>query len=477
MPPLLVRNTGFYFLAGGVNQGITLILWVILAWWLPPAEIGVFALAIFVIELLASISAMGLEHSIMRFYYDHQKSSVLIQSTFLLLFPCLLVTISLFVVLQSIILKLLPDAVILSEYTWLFALLITTTTLSNVLVIYYNAAKRPFAYIINILIRTAVFVMASLILVGSGTSIIGVFIASTLAMSSATILFIWKERPFTKPSAVSFSISYRMFIYGFPLMLYGILNFLVTYINRIFLDYSTDLASVGIYNFFLTIGMQAHAIWSAFNRSWTPEVFSKLADGKDIESTQTAKMAFLVTFLYLFVFTVFIAISELFVLELILQPIYFDHRSLLYILLVGPLFTGVYTVVHPHIYFSKQTVKILLVSVIVSVLYLFSAFFIVKWWGIEGAATSFTGMLTAFALAYVVSFKATSRIPSRVVAWCFLLVALMTIAIAILLVTSSTTVFWVVILATTILTYWLGNIDDYRKTVQLSIKAKIRNSQ
>ena len=116
-------------------------------------------------------------------------------------------------------------------------------------------------------------------------------------------------------------------------------------------------------------------------------------------------------------------------------------------------------------------------SVIVSVLYLFSAFFIVKWWGIEGAATSFTGMLTAFALAYVVSFKATSRIPSRVVAWCFLLVALMTIAIAILLVTSSTTVFWIVILATTILTYWLGNIDDYRKTVQSSIKAKIWSSQ
>ena len=129
MPPLLVRNTGFYFLAGGVNQGITLILWVILAWWLPPAEIGVFALAIFVIELLASISAMGLEHSIMRFYYDNQKSSVLIQSTFLLLFPCLLVTISLFVVLQSIILKLLPDAVILSEYTWLFALLISADNL------------------------------------------------------------------------------------------------------------------------------------------------------------------------------------------------------------------------------------------------------------------------------------------------------------------------------------------------------------
>tara|TARA_B100001123_G_scaffold395771_1_gene477616 strand:+ start:5566 stop:6999 length:1434 start_codon:yes stop_codon:yes gene_type:complete len=477
MPPLLVRNTGFYFLAGGINQAITLMLWVVLAWWLPPAEIGVFALAIFVIDLLASVSAMGLEHSIMRFYYDNQKSSLLIQSAFLLLFLCLIVTVSLFVVLQSLILKLLPNAVILSQYTWLFALLITTTTLSNVLVIYYNAAKKPFAYTINILIRTSVFFIAALVLVGSGTSILGVFVASTLAMSSATILFLWKERPFTKPSSLSFGISYRMFLYGFPLMLYGILNFLVTYINRIFLDHNTDLASVGIYNFFLMIAMQANAVWSAFNRSWTPEVFSNLADGKDIESTQTAKMAFLITFLYLFVFTVFVAISELFFLKLVFKPIYFDHRSLLYILLVGPLFTGVYTVVHPHIYFSKQTIKILLVSVIVSILYLFSTFFIVKWWGIEGAATSFTGMLTAFALAYVVGFKATSRIPSRVVAWCFLLVTLMAIAIAILLVTSSTIVFWMVILATTILTYWLGNIDEYRKIVHSAIKEKIRSLQ
>ena len=163
-------------------------------------------------------------------------------------------------------------------------------------------------------------------------------------------------------------------------------------------------------------------------------------------------MAFLVTFLYLFVFTIFIAVSELFVLEIVLKPIYFDNRSLLYILLVGPLFTGVYTVVHPHIYFSKQTVKILRVSVIVSILYLFSAFFIIKWWGIQGAAISFTGMLTVFALAYVVCFKGTSHIPSRVVLWCFLLVALMATAIAILLVTSSTTIFWMIILATTILT-------------------------
>ena len=96
MSNLLLKNTGIYVATSIASQGIVFLLWILLAWWLPPSEIGLYALALFSVELFTIAASLGLEATVMRFYYDTANVSSVLKNAVLILIASSVITLIIF---------------------------------------------------------------------------------------------------------------------------------------------------------------------------------------------------------------------------------------------------------------------------------------------------------------------------------------------------------------------------------------------
>ena len=78
----LVKNTSIYVFTGLINQLLVTILWILLAWWLAPSEVGIFSLMMFLVDFFGMINLFGLNSAMTRFYYSEKENSHIFNSGF-----------------------------------------------------------------------------------------------------------------------------------------------------------------------------------------------------------------------------------------------------------------------------------------------------------------------------------------------------------------------------------------------------------
>jgi len=242
-------------------------------------------------------------------------------------------------------------------------------------------------------------------------------------------------------------------------MLYSTLGTVVMYIGRIFLDRYASLSTLGVFGFFLAMALQVAAIWATFNRAWTPEIFSQLKENKERALDNVKTMVFLSSFFYSLLFIFLIILKQSGFLGLFLEPVYLSNIYILYILLLGPLFTGIYTAAYPLFYYKKKTKIILLVSVILNLADIALTFFMVKTLGQTGAALSYfiSSVLSLFVLLLV--FKKDMEISSDIIKWSLFVLLLSCIGIGVFLETSSGVLLLVVFGIIAFFAYKFGSIS------------------
>ncbi len=457
----LIKNTGIYFLTNLLSQVAVFIFWIVAANILDPSEIGVYALVIFVTTFFAAFATFGLDNSIDRFYYSDEKTEEVFCNALIIFFFSAIISMIVLFLSSGFIARVIPNIhIILSKNIVSLYFLVITSSLYNLALVHYSALRRATSYAKISLSQTLIFFILSLLFLFLNFKILGVFYALIISYFFPASIFLLKEIRISRlPGIFSVRIIKSMINYGLPMMLYSVLGVVVVYIGRIFLDKYTTLSILGVYSFFLTITMQVNALWGTFNRAWTPKVFSMLKEDKKNALMQIKTIAFLSSFFYLLFFATFIILVKIGVLSLFLKPVYLSNVGILYILLAGPLFTGVYTAVFPLFYYQKNTRPILLVSVALNIVNIIITFFMVRAFGETGAALSYFFSSIISLLFYLVVFTKIMDIPAEIIKWFVIFACLMLFGTALFLMTSSDILLLLFIVFGMFISYRMGELD------------------
>lgn len=461
MSTSVFKNTGIYFLTNLLSQGAVFIFWIIAANILSPAEIGIYALVIFVVDFFGVFAVFGLDSAITRFYYSDEKTEeIFCNSSSIFLFSSIF-SIIMLSLCAGFITWLIPNLnVFLTKDIFLFYILVIASSLYTMALIHYAALKKAVWYAKISLSQTVIFFILSILFLFLNFKILGVLYALIISYLISSSIFLFKEmRVFSLNKFFSVKIIKSILGYSLPMFLSAVLGIIVAYFGRLLLTAYTNLSVLGIYSFFLTITLQINALWSIFNRSWTPKIFSMMKEDKKNALEQVKIIAFFSSFFSLLFFAGFIILVKFGFFSLFLKPVYLSNISVLYILFMALIFNGIYTATYPLYYYHKKTHLILIISVIFNIINIILTFFMVRGFGQTGAALSFLFSSIISLSIYLFVFRKIIDIPVKIIQWFIFLSCLVLSGILIFLITSSDILLFVFVAIGAYLAYNVGELD------------------
>lgn len=428
----VARNTGVYVFFSFFNQGITSLMWFLLAWWLDPGQVGLYFLAMFIVDFFTILCVLALDSAIGRFYYSKDTvPSVFTNAVFLFLISLVLFLV-LFFASSNFLPYFIPGlASILKSNLLLFAGLIFVNSLVTLFFAHYVTLKKASVYGKLQTVKTVLFFLLGLLFVKAGLGAIGIFYSLFISSLFVIFYFILKERKIVESKFLSPRIMKGLLSFGLPLLLYNILGVASAYVSRLLLDRYTDLATLGIYSFFLALILQVNGLWSTFNRAWTPETFSNLSGQKENRAATLESINFMVfalPFLYLLGFFFLVLFGKLFLFAIIFKGVYLSSINLFYILLLSPIFVGINTIASPLYYYPSKTKFVLFSSIVVTGINILLTVFLTRYFFDKGAAFSYFLSSVITCLLYLLIFKKISEISSKIIIWTLFLAVFLSLA-------------------------------------------------
>ncbi len=439
MRPLhLLKNTGTYFLTGAIGQALMLGMWILMGRWLDPAQVGLYALTMFVVELFSAISIFGLDATITRFYYADLPVWTVFATALLIFAGSSVGALMLLWATTGTISGLISGlGGFLAGYRVIVGLMVVTNAAANLAFAHYIALRRAASYVRLQVVKTASFTVLALVLVRVGSGVTGLFQAFLASSFLVAVVFVAGERHAWSQVAVSSRVATQMGRYALPLMLYSTSGVLMAYFSRLLLDRVGGLNTVGVYGLFLILTLQVNGLWSSFNRAWTPEIFSEFARDRARTVETIRLVALLSTAVYLAGLAAVLLVGWLFLFRALFARAYLDQIHLLYILLLAPTFTAVYTATYPMYYYGHRTERVLGVSSLLSAGSLVLTLVLTRAYGPTGAAVSYLSSSALTTVVYLLAFGKPGEIPADLLWFSLALTILIGAAVGAFLKTSS----------------------------------------
>lgn len=455
----LIKHTSIYMGASLMAQGLVFLLWIALAWLLPPADLGLYALIVFVVELFSVLGIMGLDSAITKFYHSGLGIPRVLISSLGIMTASLSLSIVLFWVARQAIQVILPEAAgTISAHVPLLSAVIFSNTLVNIALVHYTATRQPGSYALFQVIKTGIFCALAVLFAFYGYGLTGILYALFLSTAIPCAVFLLRVKDDISYARMDSGTVREILVYGYPLMLYGVFGIVITYFSRLVLPAYVSIETLGVYNFFFTLVLQINGLWGSFNRAWTPEIFSQMYQDRTRALEKVRFMVFLSSAVYLALFVGIILLGKFFLFDLVLKPAYLDHVNILYVLLLGPLFTGIYTAAYPLYYYDQRSKTVMLISSLLSVVNMIVTVLLIRTLGQEGAALSYAFMAMATTLLFLLAFKSSMNIPRDIITWTVVLAVLMTFNIALFLRHPSPLLFSGVLMVSLLIAVNKGNL-------------------
>jgi O-antigen/teichoic acid export membrane protein len=423
----IVKNFAVYSILSFLSQASISLLWLLVAWKLAPASIGLYSLVLFLVDFFGAINMFGLDSAVTRFYNSEAGFRPVFKNALFLFAGASVLTLCLFLYAVRLLPALIPGlSRFAAGHTLLLCILIPVNTFANFTLMHYIALRRSRDFAALQVSKILIYCFFAVVFVLSGFDIIGLFYALLISAAAVCAIFLLKERESFGDGGFSLPAVRSLSGYAFPMMLYCVFGIFVVYLNRILLDKYADLIALGIYSFFLTLILQFNGLWSSFNRAWTPEVFGALTSDRPKALERITMMLFVSVFLYLAGMLVLLVLGELFLFRMVFKSVYVAHRYIFYILLMVPVFTGVHTIAYPLYYYEKKTHVVFLITLVVSCVSILITIPMIRYYGSTGAALSFLYISVLSVLAYVLVFRKIVAIPRKVVVFSLWLALLVT---------------------------------------------------
>lgn len=280
-----MKNASIYFIASILTQLINFILVAIYTKHLNMDQVGIYNLAISMQALLTIFISLGIETSIVRFYYEYEdkdllKSTVIIFNLFMTIISIIIVyflgdDLSLLIFNEKSCTIYIYYMVIISSLVSILGIITSTWRMES------NALKSSIALILEMILRVSI---ASYLIIKVDLGVSSLFIAQIFSNLIVIIIILFTN---IKNIKLKFSkiILNEFLNYSYGMIFGNISTWVLTLIDRYLLNIISGISYVGLYSTAYKIGMLINPVFiEPFKQLYTPikfKVFNE-KDGKKI---------------------------------------------------------------------------------------------------------------------------------------------------------------------------------------------------
>jgi len=212
--------------------------------------------------------------------------------------------------------------------------------------------------------------------------LLGITIASFI-FSFIGIFVLYKR----KYISFSFNKEYikDILFFGIPLIPHALGGWIMTGIDRLFINSMINVAATGIYTVGYQVGMIIGLLATSFNTAWTPFLFEKLKEDNYSTKIRIVKYTYLYC-IFLIGLAVFIGVISSNLLGFLVDKAYYGASKYVIWIAMGYAFEGIYLMVGNYIFFAKKTYLLSVATFFSAILNLGLNYILIKKNGALGAA-------------------------------------------------------------------------------------------
>lgn len=399
-----LTGSAVYLFSNILNAAIPFALLPILTRYLSPAEYGQVAMFQTLMGALAAFIGLSIAGAAGRKYYDNQSSSEMLGDFIGCCVQILLVTSLLALVLVWVARASLSEWLGLETQWLLLAVLVTAASVINQLRLgQWQVRKQAKQYGVLQVGSSLINVLLSLLLVvawqqgADGRMSAQVWAAGLLALLAwwllkrDGLLRLWIWRPAYVKEALRF---------GVPLIPHVGGIFLLSAVDRFFINSRLGLEEVGVYMVAVQFAAALGLVFDAINKAYVPWLFERLTRNNSTEKRQIVRFTYLWYFIILFGAGCAFWLGP-WIVTFVAGESYAKAGEVIGWLALGQVFGGMYLMVTNYIFYSKRTGLLSLATITSGFVNIGLLLLLIPLLGIEGAAIAFC---IAMALRFILTW-------------------------------------------------------------------------
>ncbi len=356
--------------------------------YLTPADYGVIELLIMTIDIIGILVSAGISESIFRFYFKEnqplQRKRVLFTAHALLLCFYLVTGCTCLLFAEEFAHIILEGRALDIKAFQLIFIIFMLDPLQTVPLIFIRAQQQAKLFV-TINISRLLFQLSLNIyfVVIAKMGIEGILFSTLITFCSFGILL---SAYLLYHTRLAFHIPFvrQLFIYGSPLVIANICNFILTFSDRYFLKMYTGLSSVGIYSLGYKLGfiLSALTVTPIFS-TWDPKRF-EISDDEDFQEIN-GQVFFYSSLLIIFA-ALCITIGSRDLFRIMSAPSFVEAYKLVPYIILAYIFQAWANFANFGIYHTGKTQLLAISGIINAGIMLLLSILLIPRWGAQGAA-------------------------------------------------------------------------------------------
>jgi O-antigen/teichoic acid export membrane protein len=400
----LFGQAAIYTLSNFAVAGVPFLLLPVLTRALDTAAYGVVAMFNMVVAFLSIFVGLNVHGAITVRYLDNSEVDM---PTYVSSSLTILVISS---VLMFIVISIAGN--ILSDLTaiplkWLYIAVLVAffQFIGQVLLALLQASKKPIKYaalrlshaLLDGVGSIALVVVLSLSWQGRITGML----AAVICLAIAAVYYLIRESWLAK--SVDTAYVKDALSYGVPLIPHAVGGLMLAMADRLMVNNILDVSSTGIYVVAVQLGMILGILADSFNKAFAPWLMEKLVSISADSRSRIVRLTY-TYFLIIFFLAMLGGLIGPRLLPVLVGPGFQSAGGILIYILIGNAFMGMYYMVTNYIFFSRRTGLLSALTMTVGALTVVSSWFLIKAYGLTGAAIGFMlGQAGLFLGAWVLS--------------------------------------------------------------------------
>jgi len=403
----LIKKVSIYTSANILVKAIPFLLLPVLTRYLSPSDYGIIAIFQVILAFLIVFIRLNSNGAVMVNFFklDKQKLRIYLGNVFLVILTDFILVFTLLYIFRASFSHLLKFPRLWLSIAILIAL--GEVIISLVLVLWQAEQKALSFGLFNVTnavtnVGLSLFFVVLLGLHWQGR-LLG--ISFTSLIFALIGIFILCKRGYLK-----FSLDKKyvkdILLFGIPLIPYALGGWIITSIDRIFINSMVGLGSTGIYTVGYQVGMIIGLLGTSFNTAWTPFLFKKLEENNYATKIRIVKYTYIYSLSLLGLALLLGFVAPTLLRFLVGKSFYGASQYVIWIAL-GFAFEGVCLVVGNYIFYVKKTYLLSLITISCGLLNIGLNYLLIKCNGALGAAQ-------ATFLTYVIFCLGTWALSTRV---------------------------------------------------------------
>ncbi len=390
----ILKATSIYTFLGFLPTFSRIFLLPVFLIYLTTADFAIIGLFSMLSSIIPVIITLGMEHAFTRFYFDYQSNKKILNSYFSTVFIFILLVSVIFSVLFLItgnfLFQVLFKNDIFTFYPFGTLALINSvfSAINTLFIVFYRSSKNVKAYsffnlmlffLITIFDVLAIvffrFSLENILILKTAASVIVCLLFSVLHFAKTRISF---EKRFIKPSLK----------YALPVLLYGGLALIFSYLDRIIIENTIDLDALAVFNLAMAIGQVIETMMFAIQTATYPTVYEMFKNDPAANNEGINRLYRLVGVFVILITLIIVSLAPIAIILFLVKE-YWMAIPIIPIIVASYYYRYLYIVYAEPIFFFKKTRKLPGLSLMAGLFGFAGNIILIPYLGIKGAAVVF----------------------------------------------------------------------------------------